>query len=262
MKAGYWALHEYHRLNVEDYVEGFCGWQSLKQLIEYAGTQRNKAFIATLFLTGGRISEVLPLRKDNFEMKEEKGVILVKDMRLLKRYKKLGEVEVEGKRKWLTELQYKKRKSFPIKLDEPLTPILLEWLRQPPPKWLRQNPSRALLFPSPYKIGQPLSRFWAYKLVISIDKALPEKLREQLGLNKKLVVNGKETKKTIHLWLHWFRSQRASQLVSDYSFEVIDLIDFFDWKQTQTAVHYAHQKWSKLADKMQRRRQFQGGDRL
>jgi hypothetical protein len=54
----------------------------------------------------------------------------------------------------------------------------------------------------------------------------------------------------IHLWLHWFRSQRASQLVCDYSFEVMDLVNYFDWKDVETAIRYAKKGWRGLTEKM------------
>jgi len=80
-------------------------------------------------------------------------------------------------RKWKTQKLLAKRKQFPIKIAEPLTPILLKWL----------DHYENLLFPSPYKIGEPLSRWWAYKLVRHLDKTIPERLRTQLGLNKPLI---------------------------------------------------------------------------
>jgi integrase len=240
MKTGYWSHNKYYRLNVKDYVESFCGWDPLKQLVSYAGNQRNQAFISSLFLTGGRVSEVLSLKRQNFEIRQAEGIIIVRNMKLLKRYRKVKEVKVNGQKKWITEKLFKTRNPFPISTHEPLTPMLLEWLNQ----------TEDYLFPSPYKIEKPLSRFWAYKLIRKIDKTIPQKLREQLGLNKPFIVNGKKISDTIHLWLHYFRSQRASQLVSDYGYEVIDLIDYFSWEKYETAFRYAKQGWKGLASKM------------
>jgi len=243
MRVGYWLNHDYYRLSVKDYVEEFCGWTALKQLIvDYATQGRDQAFLTTLFLTGGRVSEVLALQKTNFEVREPEGLILVRNMPLLKRYKKLSKDE-EGK--WITQKLVKTRKPFPIRLAEPLTPILLEWLEK----------NEGLLFPSPYKIGFPLSRHWAYHLIRVLDSQLPRDLKEELGLNKKFIktVEGKQVEiaDVLHLWLHWFRSQRASQLVSDYGYEVIDLIDYFSWLRYDTALTYARKGWRGLAAKMQ-----------
>lgn len=234
-------MRSYYRLSVSEHVETFCGWDALKQLIEYAGSTRNKAFLTALFLTGGRVSEVLNLTRENFDVRLDEGLIIVRGMKLLKRYKKLTEkVDADGKRRWITEKVAKTRKPFPILLREPLTPILLEYLKQ----------QSGLLFPSPYKTGKPLSRFWAYKLIRKIDREIPETLKANLGLNKPFIVEGRKVSDKLHLWLHWFRSQRACQLVNDYGFEVVDLIDYFTWEKYETALDYAKRGWRGLASKM------------
>jgi len=239
---GYWSHHDYHRLNVKDFVEEFCTWKPLKELISYASLGRDQAFVSVLFLTGGRVSEVLALKRENFEVRQAEGLAIVRNMKLLKRYKKLSEIlDAEGNKRWITELVEAKRKPFPIMLREPLTPFLIEWLGQ----------TEGLLFRSPYKLGFPLSRFWAYNLVRQIDKEIPLTLRRDLGLNKPFIKDGKRISDRLHLWLHWFRSQRASQLVSDYGYEVIDLIDFFSWERYDTALTYARKGWRGLASKMQ-----------
>jgi hypothetical protein len=80
-------------------------------------------------------------------------------MPLLKRYRKLEEVKDEqGRRKWITEKLQKTRKPFPILLKEPPLPYLLNWIEAIPEE-------AGLLFPSPYKIRMPLSRFWATTLL-------------------------------------------------------------------------------------------------
>ena len=251
-KVGYWSQNKYYRLNVKDYVEGFCGWKPLKDLIEHLESGRNQSFGSSLFLTGGRITEVLPLKFQNFDVRESEHVIIVRNMKLAKRYKKISEtVDLEGKKHWVTRKLLTVRKNFPIMLSEPLTPILLQWLDEVGPKTEEEQAmGDILLFPSPYKPNHALSRSWAYKLIRNLDKDIPNDLREQLGLNKPFWKEGKKISDTIHLWLHWFRSQRASQLVSDYDFEVLDLIDFFTWERTETAVIYARRGWRGLASKM------------
>lgn len=52
------------------------------------------------------------------------------------------------------------------------------------------------------------------------------------------------------MWPHWFRAQRASQLVADYGFEVMDLVDFFRWEKSDVALTYARRGWRGLASKM------------
>jgi len=241
--SGYWSTHDYYRLCVKDFVEEFCGWTPLKQLIvEHATQGRDQAFLTTLFLTGGRVSEVLALQKQNFEVREAEGLILVRNMPLLKRYKKLSATQdTEGHKKWVTQKLVKTRKPFPIQLAEPLTPMLTDWLGK----------NEGLLFPSPYKVGEPLTRQWAYHLIRTLDSQLPSSLREALGLNKPFIKDGKKINDRLHLWLHWFRSQRASQLVDNYGYEILDLVDYFSWQKYDTALTYARRGWRGLASKMQ-----------
>ena len=236
MRDGVWSSRPYSRLSVSEHVEGWVGWNAMKQLMAEARRRlgrREEAFFTTLFLTGGRVSEVLRLKRGNFDIREDEGLIIVRGMPLLKRYRKVREVETANGKRWITERLEKTRKPFPIVLREPLTPILLKWLE-------KLKKPEALLFPSSYRIGEPLSRFWAYNQVRRLDDTLPLPLKKRLGLNKP----------DMHLWLHWFRSQRASQLVEDYSFTVLDLIDWFSWEHEKTALDYARRGWRGLASKM------------
>jgi hypothetical protein len=190
---------------------------------------------------------------------------------LEKRYRKLEEIiKKDGKKGWHTEGIKATRKQFPIFLAEPLTHIILEYLNQiaiikanseQQPNGLEGEITQStathmvsrgvLLFPSPYKVGESLSRHWAYKLVRNVDRKIPEGLRENLGLNIPFIVDGKQIDDKIHLWLHWFRSQRASQLVRDYHYEIIDLLKYFAWTKYETALRYAQKGWMDLTVKMQ-----------
>jgi integrase len=247
-QIGYWATHPYIRLNVRDYSEEWVGYEPLLELIELASEPREQAFLSALFLTGGRVSEVLALKKSMFEIRKRERVIVVRNMPLLKRYRKLSEVkDEEGKRKWVTERLQKTRKPFPIPLKEPLTPYLLNWIES-------ISEEEGLLFPSPYRVGKPLSRFWAYHIIRDLDNRLTPELRQKLGLHKPFVVDGKVVKDRLHLWLHFFRSQRACCLVSEYGFQLHDLIDWFSWEHIQTAMDYAKKGWRGLAEKMLRKK--------
>ena len=93
-------------------------------------------------------------------------------MPLLKRYKKLSEkINDDGSKGWNTQPLTKTRKPFPIIIREPLTPIFLEYIEK----------KEGLLFPSPYLLGLPLPRSWAYKLIRAIDERAPEQVKEDLG---------------------------------------------------------------------------------
>ena len=81
--------------------------------------KRDKALVATLFLTGGMTDEVLMLRKENFDFENERtkrmNAFLVRNMRVtMYRHER-------GKPRFVT-------RTFPIFHDEPLVQYLLEWL--------------------------------------------------------------------------------------------------------------------------------------
>jgi integrase len=247
-QIGYWARHPYIRLNVKDYSEEWVGYPAILELIQLAEKPREKAFLSALFLTGGRVSEVLSLRKNMFEVRQKERLIIVRGMPLLKRYKKLQELNLTNSkgqtiRRWVTQKLEKTRKPFPILMDEPPTPFLLNWIDSLPNE-------DSLLFESPYNVGKPLTRFWAYRFIRRLDKAVPLELRQKLGLNKPFIVEGIKVMEKLHLWLHFFRSQRACCLVSEYGFELHDLIDWFSWEHVETAMTYAKKGWRGLAEKM------------
>ena len=127
----------------------------------------------------------------------------------------------------------KLRLDFPIPLFEPTTPILLE----------RINKVDDFLFPTNFNIeaestgGVALhvermeidKRAWisqtrAYQIICSIG--------ERLGLD---------------IWVHWFRSQRASQLSEEYGFDVERLNRFFGWTGGPLGKETTSQKYAKLS---------------
>jgi len=113
-------------------IEEFCGWDLLIEIVERAQGLRIKALIATLFLTGGRISEVLSLKRSNFDLSREEEII-VRRMPVGKRFKKVGERIVDGKKRWITE-KVKAYRSFPIMRREPLVPFLVNYLETLKPR--------------------------------------------------------------------------------------------------------------------------------
>lgn len=243
-RIGYWSVHEYHRLNVKDYVDDFVGWSALLELLELPNRKRDKSFLAFLFATGGRVSEVLKSRRQHFQIKEK--VIVVRRLPLVKHFEKTGEYfdPETGEKRWETKPLKETRKNFPIYRREPTTPILVEWLET-------QKEMRDLLFPSPINIGDPLSRFWAYNLVRSIDDVMSDSLRAKLYLDRKWMEEEKKIADSLHLWCHWFRSQRASQLVFDYEYKTLDLVKFFSWENPKEAIRYAQKGWRGLLKKME-----------
>lgn len=130
-KKGSKKRKKFHKVSMREEVTEYCGDELLEELIQKCNetrirdsdslhrTKRNKALIALLFLTGGRIEEVLMLKKKNFDFDNEEAkrnnAFLVKDMKLLKHY------SAPGKPKHAT-------RTFPIWNDEPLVQYLYDWL--------------------------------------------------------------------------------------------------------------------------------------
>lgn len=232
-------MMEYHRLNVFDYVNEFCGWQPLEELIKYGGSVRNELYLISLIKTGGRAGEVLCLEKENFSVQSKKKYILVQNMKLEKRWMKVKNPDGSSYRQHLEAI----RKPFPMLLKEPLSQELLYQL---------EIAKDGALFASPYKTHKPLSRDWGYKLIRRINDEIPRPLFNRLGLNVPFrdKITQDQLSETIHLWQHWFRSQRASQLRSEYDFTEADLMEFFGWLDYKTALHYSKLGASNLAKKM------------
>jgi len=78
--------------SVDKDIHGFCGWEFLVELFEAAPSAFMQGLMAALFGTGGRISEVLALCKWNIDTALHPDVVVVKQMPLLKRFEKVGEV--------------------------------------------------------------------------------------------------------------------------------------------------------------------------
>jgi len=231
----------YFRLNVYDHIEEFCGWQPIEELIKYAGNQRNEMYLTCLFKTGGRAGEVLWLDTDNFVVDKRKKVLFCQNMKLEKRFRRIKLEDGTVRREHVDAI----RKKFPILLEETLTKELLEYLRAAP---------EGALFRSPYKSHNPLTVSWGYTRIRKINDELPRPLFNSLGLNQPFIVKGKKVDNVLHLWQHWFRSQRARQLREDYDFSEAELMEYFSWLDMRTAIRYSAVGASKLAEKMRSKR--------
>lgn len=218
---------ELHRHSVEKDVKSFCGWSRLQEIVDAAGSVghnslRNVGFTAALFCTGGRVSEVLLLKPSMISV--YKGctpkLIMFENMPLLKRYKKLSDfLDDKGHKRYKTE-RIEATRDFSFRIDEPLVNPMLKWVIH-----ALENKCE-WLFPSPYTT-KPLTRKWAYQLI--------DKIGDRVGLE---------------LWPHWFRSQRACQLASEYDFREASLLEWFEWEKWETAKKYAKLGPLGLAKKM------------
>lgn len=211
MKPGHWKTHKYKRHSVERDVEEFVGWPFLKEMVAKLRA-RDMAFLVAAFFTGGRVSEVRMLERNNFILTNAR-VVLVTKMRVLKRFHR--EVDSTGKK--ITVLDTVYRKTFPIKRSESLIEILVDWVEK----------HNGWLFPTNRGDEDYLGRTMAYKIA-------------------------RRAGDSIGMWIypHWFRAQRASQLRLEYGFDTIDLMEYFAWEDVKTATRYAKMGWRGLAEKM------------
>jgi integrase len=267
-RVGYWKTHRYRRRSIgEDEIPEFIGWDRLLQIIDACNyidydlyyrdycRERDKALIATLFETGGRVGEVLQLRRENFDFSNEKWCV-VRGMPLFKRFEKTvswyetvsrkptgahaklytPKILDDGRQVWIRRrwdttidspsVQRKRiRKPFPIFKDEPLYPIM--------ESWVKRNHSD-LLFPSP--------------------KRRKDGTRTMTITNAWLIIHRLQKLTGTEMWPHWFRAQRASQLFTEYGLTWEELKMWFSWQTERMATLYAKASAEDLAERMLLRR--------
>lgn len=229
-------------------MKEFAGWDAFDELLKYTQAPVQSRFILALIKTGGRSGEVLQLGKPNFKVNRRDKMLYVKDMRLEKRWGTNKDPVTHkalrlpnGKLSTFTKIDY--RKDFPIWLDEPLTKEFLSAI---------DAVDGTYLFKSPYKKHEFYCVNWGYMFLRKITDDLPRPLFNRLGLNQPFRDNrtGIDLAQTIHLWQHYFRAQRASQLRSEYGFTEADLMEYFGWKDYTTALHYSRLGATQLGKKI------------
>lgn len=245
---GYWATHEYQRGSIIRDSDSFMGYPYLERNvfsplgIDHRGGMY-QAIVAALFQTGGRINEVLDLRRENFDLNVHKELVSVRRMTLLKRYEKVEEYweivdeppmklatgeptkitklykEYEGtyrRKRWTTK-KVGARRDFSYPKNEPLhTKYLLPWI---------EEVDEGKLF----NVGYNAVYNHLYRLEVEphVIYATPR------------IYNP-----------HWFRGQRAAHLRLEYRFDYMDLIRFFLWESTEMPKHYASLGGIPIGEKM------------
>jgi hypothetical protein len=209
--------------SVEKDVRGFCGWAFLLSLVKKTPLPY-RGFMATLFETGGRVSEVLKLRKRHFHLDLHPEIIVVDGMPVVKKYRKIGEIPDPSKKRgvrWITEKKEDTR-TFPIKKTDPLTPYLISHLER----------SKDYLF--------SMNRLEAFRLVRGVGESIGEQPVPFSSIS------------TSQLYNQWFRAQRASQLKSEYNFDLLALASFFRWKLPSMGAIplYTYLSWEEMARRM------------
>lgn len=123
---------------VDKDVFGFCGWGYLLALVGACLDRLESALISTLFETGGRVSEVIALKSDDFHFN------LHRDPRIV-----VVEMAVSKRRRGPN------RRVFPVRSDEPLAPYMLNYVRRVNGKLF--NMSRVTVFNVVRRVGERLA---------------------------------------------------------------------------------------------------------
>lgn len=194
----------------------FIGWDTIRKLCDTAeNTKPNywqmrsakavknnvshsdmlKLLVLCLFKTGGRVSEVLSLRKEHFDFKASRLSIVVRDMMVLKKFKL--DRDENGKPIRGTSKAIPTFRTFPILKDEMLSEELT---------YLVHNHNKGLLFHYAHNRDAPLTRQLAWHRVKDVG--------EEAGLN---------------ISDHWFRGQRDAQIKREYLMRGEPLDEWFGW---------------------------------
>jgi len=143
-------------------IRGYLGDSFLAALInecdktQYGENQeymrkRDKALVATVFLTAGYIHKVLKLKKSNFEFKDEdrrrRNAFFVNKMPIARQRRK------------------KETRRFPIFYDDLMVEHLLDWIHMLPE-------ADGYLFPSETRKGEPLGRGMAWKIIKDLGERI------------------------------------------------------------------------------------------
>lgn len=219
------------KIRTIDEVEGFCGWDFLLSFIKVFDFLPYQGFVAALFLTGGRVSEVLELTKRHFNLSLHSDLIVVEHMPILKRYEVVDKVPDPSKKRgfrWVTERKSDYR-FFPIRKSEPLVSYLMKWIDLAP--------------------SDKLFEFDRFKALIMLRHA-GKILNKPIPFTKHTTEN--RPLMSWEVFPHLFRAERASQLASEYSFDIYSLRQFFGWKprKLDMAEKYAALDWKGLARRM------------
>ena len=209
------------RARVDKDVSEFAGWD---RMLELAGQldPPSRALFAVAFLTGGRISEVLKLKRENFVITDT--LIRVRQMPLLKRYKKTGE--------WIEQLAERPanitRRLYRFDSDKKV------WWR----KRFNTEPCEEFRHEFAFPIDEPLATILIQHLSKTESSYLFDTTRQ--GAWKAL--------KQINIYPHWCRAQRASCLIGYWGFTMEQMMEWMGWLELTTAMHYGKMGWRRLAD--------------
>jgi integrase len=236
---------DFDKRTVSD-IRTFAGWDYILDIIhrirERHGLQK-AAYYASLIAGGWRASEVCRhqvndgpdgkfvygLRREHVQVKEDEGLLIFQSVPLLKKYYRLNpqyllltneehgrlpeDIQdkfsyIESKDVWLRKVYDTERKIERRTAAAPLSEKTSHIILE----YLNSSTSSDFLF--------PFNRYVAYGTLIDVEP---------------------------NVWLHWFRSQRASQLSVEYGWDKSQIKQWFDWQDDRTAEYYARMGYKQTA---------------
>lgn len=269
LKKAYWKTHKYQRHSVKNDVKTFCGWTILLKLVEACKNPLEKALIAFLFETGGRVSEVLSLTVNMFSLNGETQppIIIVSDMPLKKRYRKVDEYfqcvncasiikndsttcskcgSTELKRRFRTELRAEVRNNFSVRSDEPLARIMLQHLKEV--REIRESKKRKIERKCRREKRKPTKEEIAHIEKLCLLFLNPKTMKPFSRKWSYNVLRRTGNRIGEYFYNHRLRSERASHL--GRSLKAESLLEWFTWEKWETAKIYARKGPEKLAEEM------------
>jgi len=197
----------YKERGIEKDIEAFCGWRFLLRLVEASPTLFDRFLISGLFLTGCRVSELIRLRRRNFNLDFHPEIIAVEHVPVIKRYSRKKKQRYEAYR------------SFPIKIDEPLVSYFLEGLRHVKDKLYPV--SRTTVFLRVRKVGRILNSEIPFSNIHS-SQLYPHWFRSQRA--RQLRHDYKFTDEELRDWFGWKYSENRMPAVYGRS-SIIELAE-------------------------------------
>ena len=231
-----------HETRIKKDIRGWIGHDYIKRAADLSDYP---LLVITIFLTGGRATEILELRRGHFA--DMGGYIEVRRMPVFKKFDVL-EVHIDpltGKKSYTTELLYDER-TFPILKANPLAGRFWEAIEDLDPI------EKLFEFKVPGSDELWEDQYWQLYKVVSRIPTIPDVFAPLKNNNEPW----NDPDNIRNLYPHWFRGMRAAQLRVEYNFTLGQLMRFFKWESIEMAQHYAGLSARDMAVAMERGKRY------
>ena len=203
---------------------GFCGWHSILESHNNTPERKTQEIFNGIFQLGCRAMELPLLTRGQVDLYSSdiwiriRGMYVLKQKEVLYLYNKDGEplLRQDGKKKYTFKSKAGYR-TFPIRKDNPLAEIFMEYVRKFPNK--TQKDKATILYPYTYN--------QIYYRIATIEMKLPE-----------WETRANWCKYKGPWWPHRLRGERACQLIRDLRHDVFRLMGWFGWSSQDMPLEY------------------------